>query len=550
VAPVNLGKKVIRIIGGAGSGKTSRLMAEIDEAAARHGGIDAVGFSSMTRAARSEAVGRAARAFGVTETDLSRDGWFRTLHGVCYASLGMAAASMVTDDLKSETWLREEVFADHSFGGGSNVAFGYRRKVTPDVAIDVWNYARNSVIPLRLACAFHRVPLAKVSPLVERYESAKRIHGRHDFPDLMLEFVGCRYPTVTSDPVRVEPRGDCPPLAVWLFDESQDMNRLCDLVARRLASEESVERVVICGDPFQSIFGFSGSSAKWMMRWPAEQEIMPVSHRCPADILAAGEGRLRRLKGGEYWDRGIQAARPGGSLESTPSVRNLLSRVEPTEDWLLIARSNYQAKKMADEADRAGIPWQWTKECESETDITARAGFRAAVALERGSHVTPGEIESLFTVIPSQAGGERLWKHGSKSQFAITQWPAGKRFAVSDLEEIGATPALSAALASPQWTSIAKAGAEKYRRLAAKHGDKLTAMPRVRIGTIHSVKGAEADNVGILYAPTDRSVKQQRKSREVFNEERRIEYVAVTRAKRRLVACYPPRTGFGPGRLW
>ena len=45
-----MGKDAIRIIGGAGSGKTSRLMEEIDAAAARYGGIDAVGFSSMTRA--------------------------------------------------------------------------------------------------------------------------------------------------------------------------------------------------------------------------------------------------------------------------------------------------------------------------------------------------------------------------------------------------------------------------------------------------------------------------------------------------------------------
>ena len=544
-----MGKDAIRIIGGAGSGKTSRLMEEIDAAAARYGGIDAVGFSSMTRAARSEAVARAARAFGLPETDLSRDGWFRTLHGVCYAALGASSAAIVSEDARSMAWLKDDVFEGHPWGSGSNIAYGYRRKVTPDVALDVWNYARNCVLPLRIACNHHRVPFATVVPLVERYESAKRIHGKVDFPDLMMQFVGCAYRTVESDPARVAPRGDAPPLAVWLFDESQDMNRLCDLVARRLASVETVERVIICGDPFQSIYGFGGSSSKWMMRWESRQEVMPLSHRCPSQILAVGEGRLRRLKNGEYWDRGIVAARSGGTLEATPSIRNLLGILDPADDWLLIARSNYQAKQIAGEAEAARIPWKWARDRDGHDAVEA-AGFRAAIALERGKAIAPTEVEALFSVMPSQSAGLRLWNHGAKSRFSITKWEPGRKFSTADLAGIGATQELAAALAGPEWVTLAKKGAERHRAVAAKYGDELAANPRVKIGTIHSVKGAEADNVGVLYAPTAKSVAQQRRSQAVFNEERRIEYVAVTRARNRLVACYPPRTGTGPGRLW
>lgn len=543
-------KEVVRIIGGAGSGKTSRLMAEIDAAATRYGGLDAVGFSSMTRAARAEAVSRAAKAFGAAEGELTREGWFRTLHGVAFASLGVSSGSVLADDARGEAWLREEAFPGHSWGPPAGTQIVTRRKVTPDVAINVWTFARSCVAPLAAACKFFGVPFAKVAPLADQYETAKRVHGLVDFPDLMMQFVGCRYPTIGDRPARVDPRGETPDVAVWLFDESQDMSRLCDLVARRLASTESVERVVLVGDPFQSIFGFAGSSSRWMMGWPARQEIMPTSHRCPRQILEAGEGRLRHLKAGEYWDRGIAASRDGGTLASTPSIRNMLAGVNAGDEWLLLARSNYQAKKIADEADRAGIPWTWTRGESDDTLAVRRAGFRAAVMLERGGSIEPHWVEALFAAIPTVSAGVRLWDHGAKSRFAVQQREPGARFSRADLPALGATPELAAAFSGSGWVSLARDGATRYRDTAARHGEELAERPRVKIGTIHSVKGFEADNVGILHAPTAASVKQQRRSREIYNEERRIEYVAITRARARVVACYPPCTGTGSRRLW
>jgi superfamily I DNA/RNA helicase len=53
------------------------------------------------------------------------------------------------------------------------------------------------------------------------------------------------------------------------------------------------------------------------------------------------------------------------------------------------------------------------------------------------------------------------------------------------------------------------------------------------VGTIHSVKGAEADNVALL-TTTSRRVQQSDEDTEQHDEECRIAYVAVTRAKRNL----------------
>ena len=66
--------KAARLIGGAGTGKTTELMAIMDKLLAREIGPLEVGFCSFTRAARREAATRAADRFGVPVPVLEREG--------------------------------------------------------------------------------------------------------------------------------------------------------------------------------------------------------------------------------------------------------------------------------------------------------------------------------------------------------------------------------------------------------------------------------------------------------------------------------------------
>ena len=102
----------------------------------------------------------------------------------------------------------------------------------------------------------------------------------------------------------------------------------------------------------------------------------------------------------------------------------------------------------------------------------------------------------------------------------------------SELEEVGATEMLQKAIASGEWISLVDRGGE-WRRQADKWGAALAAEPKVRVGTIHSVKGAEADNVALL-TTTSRLVALGDEDIVQRDEECRIAYVAVTRAKKNL----------------
>jgi superfamily I DNA/RNA helicase len=75
-----------------------------------------------------------------------------------------------------------------------------------------------------------------------------------------------------------------------------------------------------------------------------------------------------------------------------------------------------------------------------------------------------------------------------------------------------------------------------------KHGAKVTSEPRIRVGTVHSVKGAEADNVAFLTTVGQRCATAM-ENPDQADEERRIAYVAVTRARRRLFVVAEGRAG-------
>jgi DNA helicase-2/ATP-dependent DNA helicase PcrA len=66
------------------------------------------------------------------------------------------------------------------------------------------------------------------------------------------------------------------------------------------------------------------------------------------------------------------------------------------------------------------------------------------------------------------------------------------------------------------------------------NGEDLRLDPRVRISTIHGAKGGEAENVVLLQDQTANTLKSSKKSISKQDEEHRVWYVGVTRAKQNL----------------
>ena len=545
---------IAQYIGGAGTGKTRLLVETMEKVVEKLHDPHLIGYVSFTRAACDEAAARAADRFNVPLSELRNTGWFKTLHGITYRCLGVNGDQLLTDRAADRKWLQEALQIDVQ--GAADEMDSERLDVfdgaqsDADRALAMWAAARNRLEGLRPVweaadeCDDRTPPYDDCAAIIDRYEQAKRLDDRMDFVDLLGMFGGWRF--YTDGAQRVSPIGDIPALPVWIHDEMQDSSKLLDSCFRRLIDAPGVQWVYLAADPFQSIFGWSGADHRCFSDYPtAKRRVMPKSWRCPAEILNLGEDVLRNCS--DYWDRGIEPVGPGGEIDEESFGGGWVDDIDPRESWLLLARTNYQAARMARRLDEAGIPWHPTKkDGGSKWKAPARAtAIKALMNLEKGAWCDGYEWQGVVERLPAKLDGEELLTRGTKSQWAqygetdLKQWTW---IQPADLAQVGGTQKLLDLIASGHWREVVD-GASDYAEAVEHWGQEAVDSPGVRLGTVHSAKGLEADNVVVL-TTLSKPVAAAAQSDEGADENHRLKYVAVTRAKQRLIFVKEQKTRY------
>jgi DNA helicase-2/ATP-dependent DNA helicase PcrA len=537
--------EVARLIGGAGTGKTTELLRLMEGVVEKLHDPHLIGFVSFTRAARREAASRAADRFDLRVEELEQRGWFRTLHSVCHRCLGVGQ-ELLADSAESRDWIRNAIQEEVAGAGGSDQApYAEAFKEADhdaDRALALWQAARNRLEGIEPVwrqadtCDPRTPTLAYCRDVIDRYEQAKRLDHRLDFVDTLAAFAG--YGFTTGGPYRCPAVGESPDLPVWFFDEQQDASALLDAVCQRLISSPSCQWVYVTGDPFQAIYGWAGADPMCFRRWAVSKErTMPKSYRCPAPILEMGERQLRPCT--DYWDRRIQPADHAGEVEELLFGKHLLAEVNPGEDWLLLARTNYLAGRIAKLLTKAGIPWLPTRGGGEWAAPVRNAAIQALLNLEAGAPIDGRDWQVILKHLPSISDGTRLLENGTKTHFeGMTGEEAAARYSwmtPETLPEMGATDACVQAIRSKAWRTWIPESHD-YAAAIETWGQEAVLAPKIRVGTIHSVKGAEADNVAVLTtisAPVAKSAATEAGR----DEEQRVFYVACTRARKRLVIC-------------
>lgn len=527
--------KVARLIGGAGTGKTTELMAIMDKLLDREIGPLEIGFCSFTRAARREAATRAADRFGVPVPILEREGWFRTIHSVAYNVLSIGSELLAGDSAKTREWFRE------SFG--EDVILDERDSFTEptrgsriEVILSIWGAARSRLTSFadqwdRVNAVDNSIPdMADCKSVVDHYELSKRVDGRVDFADILGKFAGREFHI--DGPTGASPYGEVPDVPVWIFDEQQDVTPLLDLVARRLAAGPSTRYVYLAGDPFQSIYSFAGADGSLFLNWDADQErIMDKSYRCPDQILALGEDVLRGCS--NYFDREIRPADHDGYVLDA-WMPGTLDAVDPSVDTLILARTNYLAKTAAAQLTARGIPWVGTRGSAAWLSRKKQEGMEALGKLADGDSITLEGWKRILDMIPAKD----LLERGTKTRILVDkEEPEGESVNLWGLARWGATPALVDRIARNDWATLSEGG-ELFLRAVSRWGYKDSLDPQVRVGTIHSVKGMEADRVTLI-SKSSRRCSESERTPWGADEERRVAYVGITRARHRLTIARP-----------
>lgn len=522
-----------RCIGPPGCGKTSWLSRQVEVAVEKHGS-DSVLVMSLTRAAAAEVAGR---NLPVAPEQVG------TLHSHAFRSL---SSPRIANDHKSLSewneyveehgnpqWQIREGLDRDDFGGAEESWSG-------DELFALMDTYRARMLPR------DRWPRADVVAFADEWSSWKERTYRKDFTDLIELCIQ----NVSVAPG--EPR-------VLFLDEAQDFSRLELELARKWA--QHAEMLVIAGDPDQAIYGWRGADASNFV----SPEI-PESHyrkleqsfRVPKKPHRVALDWIRQIK--ERRDVPYRPREEEGSVESIQQVfhhpdfifRDAEPHLAAGKTVMFLATASYLLKPLIGFMREQGIPfhnpyvekrgdWNPLRSRRGSTNIASRLkSFLYGGWLE-----DPSELRAWLEML--KLDHFRADKNVSKQFLAELKGP----ISIEQLQGVFHEDALKKALGTDlewlregllkEFAAGSRASAFDYVcRIAKRYGDTaLGEKPQVIVGTIHSVKGGEADVVYVFPDLSKAAGDEYFRTPEGQAAAIRVMYVAFTRAKERLVLCAP-----------
>ncbi|MCI8522235.1 MAG: ATP-dependent helicase [Lachnospiraceae bacterium] len=249
----------------------------------------------------------------------------------------------------------------------------------------------------KAGCGEHAVQIQKMAPedftyLLEEYQSYLREFLQFDFDDLMLLCLEML-------------REDSACLKRWqaqfryiLVDEFQDISPVQYEIVRLLAAPEN--NLFIVGDDDQSIYGFRGASPESMMRFltdyrAAEQILLDVNYRCHEDIVNAA-GRVIAENRNRLEKNILAAHREGEGIALYTCANEEELRKNLLESLLqeqrngrltrcaMICRTNFACGLWAQVLHGAGIPYVMREKRKNRFTHFVIQDIRAYLALGQG----------------------------------------------------------------------------------------------------------------------------------------------------------------------
>jgi DNA helicase-2/ATP-dependent DNA helicase PcrA len=440
--------------------------------------------------------------------------------------------------------------------------------------------------------------VAQIKKLKETYRDYKRENQLMDYDDLIVLF---RQILAEHEQIRGLLSEQ---YRYVMVDEYQDTNAIQADIVKWLAFAH--RNVMVVGDDAQSIYSFRGANYKNMFEFPklfSETKIIQLeqNYRSTQPILNLTNALMEQAE--EKYTKCLFTERQGGARPTVVdartepeqamfvcrAIREQLHQGRTLKDFAVLFRAAYHSFELEVELARQGIPfvkYGGFKFMESAHIKDLLAHLR--VIMNREDSVSWGRILRLIKNIgPGRSQAIVNWMRENRvAATQVQEWPgAGKpdnglkslgdllvQLAAKDLK-----PERAIELAIQYYEPILKEKfddfprrqkdleqllpmASRYQKLRSFLDDLALEPPSsladmnpeqrgecLTLSTVHSAKGLEWSVVFIIWAtegyfPSARASQ----SEDGVEEERRLMYVAATRAKDHLILCYPGQeTGHG-----
>ncbi|MFE7773828.1 ATP-dependent DNA helicase UvrD2 [Streptomyces sp. NPDC057445] len=389
--------------------------------------------------------------------------------------------------------------------------------------------------PAAVAKALRDAPRdpAEIGQIYALYEQLKRDRSVIDFEDVLLLTVGILQDRHDiADQIRRQYQH-------FVVDEYQDVSPLQQrLLELWLGDRESL---CVVGDASQTIYSFTGATPDHLLNFRTRHPNATVvklvrDYRSTPQVVHLANGLLRQARGRaaehrlelvSQRDPGPEPAyteyadEPAEAEGTARRIRDLIAAGVPAGEIAVLYRVNAQSEVYEQALADAGVPYQ----LRGAERFFERAEVREAGVALRGAARAGGNDALLDDVedLPSQVRAVLSTKGWT------TEPPAGSGAVRDRWESLASLVRLAEdfARAKPGAT-LADLVAELDERAAAQHAPTIQG---VTLASLHSAKGLEWDAVFLVGLTEGMMPITYAKTDEQVEEERRLLYVGVTRAR-------------------
>lgn len=429
----------------------------------------------------------------------------------------------------------------------------------------------------------------KFRKLYRTYEETKKKYRKIDFEDMLIQ---CRDLFMKRPDI----------LKKWqekfqyiLVDEFQDVNQAQYDVVRMLAAPQ--DNLFVVGDDDQSVYGFRGAKPgimkEFMKDYPtARQILLDVNYRSSGYIV---KGALRVIGNNKIrFEKKIEAFRKPDETVHVQEVKDPVQEAEyvlerireyrekgvPYTEMAVLYRTNVDARAMSELMTEYQIPFVMKEHLNNIYEHFIALDMISYLRLSQGEYDRkyflqianrPNRYltrESMKTGNVSYESLRRYYRDKDwmvdridqlewdmkmicdKTPYAAIQY-IRKRMGYDEfLKEYAAYRKISSedlfAVLEEIWQNSKGYGTikewfehiESYGKMLKEQNKKNGEKEGVNLMTMHAAKGLEFDTVFVIEANEGSCPYKKATTDEEIEEERRLFYVAMTRAKRKLVISY------------
>ena len=523
----------VRVLAGAGTGKTRAITHRIAHGVATgiYAPTEVLAVTFTTRAAgemrgrlhRLGAPGVQARTFHSAALRQLRWFWPTTYGGelptLTESKLAMVAGAARRLRVQTDQALLRDLASEIEWAKVSNVG--------PD------DYA---AVADRRGRAVSGVDHETVGRLFAGYEEVKRSQARMDMEDVLLLTAGM---LAEEERVAAQVRAQ---YKWFVVDEFQDVSPIQSALLDLWLGGR--DEICVVGDPAQTIYSFAGADASYLRDFPRKfagttSVELSRNYRSSPEVVDAANAVLA---GSESTSVRLRAQRPSGpKVRYTPAADEvaeadavadaagvLIRGGTPASKIAVLFRINAQSEAFEEALASRGLPYV----VRGATRFFERPEVRQAVTLLRGAVRSEDESAPLLDLLRATLAGMGWTTEAPTTRGQTRDRWESLQALMTMAEEAGETTATDFV-------------ADLDRRAAEQHAP---AAGGITLATLHAAKGLEWDAVflagmhdgamPLMHATTDAEVE----------EERRLLYVGMTRAREHLVVSWAAaRTPGGRG---